>query len=722
MKSSIIILAIGLIFPVLAAAQPKPKATEKPPTQKEIAEMMKEMNKAIDEMSPEDKKMMDSMGIKMPSMKSIPNVTDKQLAQAFEEENRIVPVKDAAAIASIPKVPLTAATMPAFLSSAHSKVVNVLQPQSRSGGEEIYQSVKSQYQSAAATGNAAAGLWMMGKTELALYVMGKACVDDPSNPDNLNNYASMMSMSGAEQLAIPILNLLNQRFPRNSTILNNIGQAWFGLGELAKAEKYLDSVIRIYAYHPQANHTKSFIEESKGNTKSAVDHAKRSIRNAYSHEKENRINKLKYKLESADIKWNFRMPKDALGLEKFKWPEYPKNVVESEVLEKEWDAFRASCNNEIATLKNKEKRLEKEAVEFHQQHTKKLMSAARQGIIVNPVPHLAPKAIIKLKYLVDDKDGHLSFNFQKKAEAVAQALIDGAGFEQKLSAELERLEKEYEDKFGEGKPNPFEAACADDTKAKNAYLNAANTLLQQAYADYLAFMRRKINDEVYYYQYTMWPADFELAKVHAQMQWLTIVKDQQVRFRNKSPWCPEKTKEDSVVKPFRLQAFDDVHCMYHSSLSTPVGTIRTDCSRITSQLDLKFVKFGLKQDMEKETFTEQFMSGSVEIGAGVAFGTNHAGPIKAEASVGGGLAVEFDRSGITDVILKGAAGLSVGTDVINDGSEAAGVKVGSDLKDGEASDVGFIKDLQIEAGVKGQISFISGKGSWGGTGLLEKAK
>ena len=133
--------------------------------------------------------------------------------------------------------------------------------------------------------------------------------------------------------------------------------------------------------------------------------------------------------------------------------------------------------------------------------------------------------------------------------------------------------------------------------------------------------------------------------------------------------------DDLEQKPFKLQAFDDVHCEYHSELSTPVGTIRADCTRLTTTLDLKFIKLGLKQDMDKNNFNDQFMNCTVEVGAGVAVGAKHLGPIKAELSVGGSIAVEIDRTGITDVIVKGTAGVSVGTDVINDGSAAGlGVK------------------------------------------------
>jgi len=104
-------------------AQPgkKPAAKDKPPTQKEMEDMMKEMQKAMDEMSPEDKKAMDSMGIKMPTMSSIPKVSDKQLADAWEQENQLVPKKNPAKIATIPATP-TVAALPAFLSKIHAAV------------------------------------------------------------------------------------------------------------------------------------------------------------------------------------------------------------------------------------------------------------------------------------------------------------------------------------------------------------------------------------------------------------------------------------------------------------------------------------------------------------------------------------------------------------------------------------------------------------------------
>src|SRR4029078_7879443 len=96
------------------------------PTQKEMEDMMKDAQKELDGMSAEDKKMMDSLGIKMPSMKNVPKVTDAQLKEAWENETAIVPKRDAARLASISNTPLTASSMPSFISLAYIFVLDTI--------------------------------------------------------------------------------------------------------------------------------------------------------------------------------------------------------------------------------------------------------------------------------------------------------------------------------------------------------------------------------------------------------------------------------------------------------------------------------------------------------------------------------------------------------------------------------------------------------------------
>jgi hypothetical protein len=695
MKKYFLVLSM-LLATAAAFAQngKKTPAKEKPPTQKEMADMMKEMQEALGEISPEDKKMMDSMGIKLPSMKDIPKVTDKQLADAWEDENRIVPERDVARIAAIPKA-VTDTKMRSYIAAIQNKLALTFKPVVISTGNEVYDYIKSNSKNADEAGNMVMGLWLAGQPELALYVLGKLCAIDAGNTDNLNNYSAMLSMQGAQHLAIPIINNLNAKYPKNSTLLNNLGQAWFGLGEIGKAEKYLDSAIRIYTYHPQANLTKSLIEESKGNKQQAIEAVKRSIVKAYSIEKETRLNKLGYKIKTKDIAWDKPMPQDALGLEKFKWPEYPVTVGESEILEKEWDAFKKRCQDEIDKLNVQQRALEKEVEQANQVRTKQLLQAGQRGIMVDPLPRFAHKAMSKLSYLVDDRDGQISFNYQKKGEAAAKANIEAARLEDILSNQLKILEEKYEDEFGEGKPNPFAAACADDTKAKNSFLNAANPVLREAYNDFLGFMRRKINNEMYYYQYTMWPETFELAKIQARIGWLTLIKNQIPRFKDKSPWCPDKT--DAETKPFKLANFDDIDCQYKSSLNLGCIKMETNCGQTTTTYGCGKISF-----IEKE-LGQNYIGGTLKLSPKAGIGGN-AGPLSAEGFIGADITIELDENNqVKEWEGKVTAGVEAGVG-ISKGPVKAGATVTEALEveigSSGIGDVTIVSSGKIEVGIE----------------------
>jgi tetratricopeptide (TPR) repeat protein len=243
------------------------------------------------------------MGIKLPSAKMIPKVSDKQMADAWENENRVVPKKDANRIAAIPKK-VNDGNMKGYLAAVQKKTAELFPANTRAAAEKVYNYIKANSNNNGETGNMAFALWIDGRQQLALLVMGKLIAEDPRNTDHLSNYASMLSMMGAQHLAIPILSNLNARFPNNSTLLNNLGQAWFGLGEIEKAEKYLDSAIRIYAYHPQANLTKAAIEESKGDHKKTVEAVKRSIKHSYSTEKEEKLRQLGHTLKTCICRLN----------------------------------------------------------------------------------------------------------------------------------------------------------------------------------------------------------------------------------------------------------------------------------------------------------------------------------------------------------------------------------------------------------------------------------
>ncbi|HQV60206.1 MAG TPA: hypothetical protein PLG08_05495 [Chitinophagaceae bacterium] len=635
-------LLIFLIFisSLQLSAQPgkKPAETEKPPTQKEMADMMKEMQAAMDEMSPEDKKTMDSMGIKMPDIKSIKKniagISEAQLKKAYEDDNRIVPVKDVARINTALATTVSNAEMSTYINKTQQAVLSKLSSGTKIKGEEILQQIILLKSSVA---NTAVGLWMDGKPTLALYLMGAACKTDPENTNNLNNYASFLTMCGAEQMALPILNNLNKRYAQNSTILNNIAQAWLGLGDIPRAEKYADSTIRIHATHPQANMAKCLIEESKGNIPAAIAAAKKSISEAYSNEKENKLKKLGYDLKSNDLNWDRPMPQDIMGLGKFTWPEYPMDVEQNKLLEIEWKHFKEECQQKIDELKKKQKVLEVAYEKSSTERIRLVIQASQQGQFIQPIPGYAAKAIKKLGPGINDVNGNMSFVFTRALEPVVRAALAAGEYEKILDKKQELLNKKYEDQIGEGRPNPLEAICKDENAIRTEFLKNANGGIQSAYRQYLNYVSRTTSDLLYYCQYTMWPEQFELTKVNAQIAWLTQLKDQVVQFKNKSSWCiPIEVKPKGTDS---LQNFDEVACQYVSKMNLGVFKITSSCSDLVGEFDLKGVKINVKDNVETGKY-----SGTAIVGI-----SESVGPMALKGKATISALVKWDNTGFTDI-------------------------------------------------------------------------
>lgn len=634
-----------LIIPLLflltafgfAQSKPKPKEKEKPPTQKEIQDMMKDVQNEMDNLDPETKRMMDSMGIKMPDVKTmkknVAGITDAQLKKAYEDENRIVPLKDMARINKALSVIVSNAEMSSYINKTQQAVLLKLSSAAKTKGEEIYQQVIILKASVA---NTAVGLWIDGKPMLALYLMGEVCKSDPENTNDLNNYASFLTMCGAEQMALPILINLNKRYPQNSTIFNNIAQAWLGLGDIEKAEKYADSAIRIYAYHPQANMAKCLIEESKGNIPAAIAAAKRATREAYSTEKENKLKKLGYDLKSEDLNWDPPLDRDPLGLEKYTWPKYPLDVEENKLSELEWDHFKNECQEKINDLKVKQKKAEENYTKITATRTQQILQAGMAGEYVQLMPGYAAKAIKKLGPGVNDDNGNMSFVFAEASEPLFRAITKGHEYEKNLSEKQELLNKKFEDKIGEGKENPIEQICKEENAIRNEFLKDANIGLQSAHRQYLHYVSRRTSDLLYYYQFILWPEQFELAKLNAQIAWLQQIKDQSPFFKSKSSWCnniPKRKNFDS------LQNFDDVACKYISTMNLGVYKIISSCSNLYGEFDLKGVKISVKDNVETGRY-----SGTAIIGVSQSVGPT---ALKGKLTVGGLL--EVDNTGITDI-------------------------------------------------------------------------
>lgn len=660
LTAAILLLAVGQAW---SAEGDKP--ARNPRSQEELMQSAQRAQQQINQMSPEQRQMMEKMGIVLPDLKSMPMVSGSAAGQVIAGDFGAVPAKDTARIASIARQPLTDAGMAAYLDAVHRQVSSKVTPDARRLGDKVFDKLKSDKQPPASMGNSATGLWAMGRVQVAIYLMGKALASEPSNTDNQSNYAAMLAMNGGEPLAIPLLDKLDRQFPGNTTVLNNLGQAWFNLGELDKADKFLNDVIRIYAFHPQANSTQSFIEESRGNKSKAVELAKNAVRHSVSLDKENRLRKLGYKLTANDVRPLAKPTPDPLGMANFKHPAFPKTAAEEMALRAEWGAFRDEVQSRMLTLDNKKRALKPMDKAMEQ-------AMAAQKFWTDPAGANASKAEpalvvtmpfarrAKLKLMELEKDSGAKFRLDKSLKDLKA--------HQKLTGTTHgAYTMAWQTEIGKSAYNGGEGSVAKDScPPLNALADqflAANGTYEQLFDEYLQQLRMQLSQELYWKQFMQSSDDFEYTKLAYQGRWLAALGSAYFYDVNTSKECFGELPAQR--KGSKLANFNDLHCPYHSEIDFGAASIQSDCDKTTTKIGVGWLALGLKQDMDnnRNTFADQFVSCTVEVTAGKSKDVK-LGPLTVGVGVSATLGMEIGRSGIQDVYLTGDVGAGVSTNVV----------------------------------------------------------
>jgi Flp pilus assembly protein TadD len=583
--------------------------------------------------------------------------------------------KDAEAIARIPKKILNDDELRKHLQQVSLKVEETLSPSSREYAGQIMEGVRRTYPTAAAQAAAANGCAVAGHLEEALLIMGKVCREDASNPDNLNNYAAFLTMAGGGSAAIPILTKLNQQFPNNSTVLNNLGQAWFDLGDLEEAEKHLEAAIRIFSRHAQANYTKSIIEGSRGNKAGAIAALKKSLQSAFSEDRANQLEELGGSLDF-DADWGFRLPKDALGLDNIVIPPYPKSVGAQEEASKQWETFREQCRQGAQKLEVKGQRLEKELADRNAALEKLTLAAmaSRDPVAMAELArqqkqyfHLPfnRKAMAKLVRLEEDGESMVrkEILLGEKLYEVEAKTLSLRGNWQKEREVLEEMAMDVK------KDLPFYDCEGKGRALQEAYLPQINGLWEEYNAAYVDFLRKSTNSQAYFGQYTTPGGDLAVEALLNKIKrdYLLKLAGLKVEFLVicvSSDSSQASGKKSGAAGP--LQDFYDLNCDRKSEMGIRgVWSIKVACNKMA--VEFKALP-GLEAKWTENLDTNQLINGGVKIGVSKEIGSKELGPLTAEAEIGVGMFLEFDSNGITDGGPYG--GIGGGADGVNAGLEA----------------------------------------------------
>lgn len=656
-KSHFILFIIFAITVLQGISQNKTQNKDEMPSKEEMEEMMKEMQKEMEDMDPESKEMMKQMGIQMPDMKNL----EFALSGNYEESGPI-PKRDEVRIQKALQIKVTDGNLAGYIQSVRSAVNDKVGATATKDGKEIYQFSKTNGGGA----QAANGLWIFGANLPAVIVLGNALLENHTDADNLNNYAAFLIMTGAEEAALPILNYLDMKYPKNSTILNNIGQGWFGLGDLDRAIEYFDKALALYPGHSQANFTKSFIQESKGDKSGALSSMKKSIKTGYSSAKESRMEEFNYKLKSDDIEWNPPFPQDPLGFGQMNWPKYPQSVDESITLEKEWQIYREVLREKTAALEQKEQKAEEAFEKMMGDPLKMLQSQIKTNLkLPASFSPFALKARAKLEYYNENDDKLELEKYENQLQNLEDLEESIRMIDNDHEKKLEEIEATLGRKIGEGSSQAdMVAYCAAINKSRDNYLQAVNQVLEDSNAKSIKYWRETMSRRLNYYQYAMPEEAFELEKLQAQMMWLNLIGEQEVKFESKCTIGGEQ--EQGKPKAKKLSDFYDMNCKQKSVMNLGIGSVTIECNKMTTELDAGILKYSQRENMDNGTI----IRGTVEIGKDFGIGkVMEKGPVKAELKASVGAFIEFDSEGITDAGVKGGVSVEAGSNIVSEATQ-----------------------------------------------------
>ena len=575
--------------------------------------------------------------------KGISGISEKTFQQANEENNNnsIIPKRDDARINSIPKKILTDAELSLFVEKVKAEVEKKIPLAEKTKALELLNELKTKNKTPIVTGNVAAECWMVGASSMALYLMGKACMEDMTNTDNLNNYAAFLTMKGGEHAAIPILENLHLRFPGNSTILNNLGQAWYGLGEFTNANKYLDSTMHFYRNHPQANETKSEIQESEGRNQESIESLKRSIEAEYTPEKEVRLIKLGGNLNCDHLVWSendknimFKYPKPAqpLGLEKYiiAIPEYPMSLADADINRDAWIDFKENVSAALGK-QDQENIVLKDAVKSYEA---KLLNPSYQATLMLPYNNSIYKTANRKLLCLIEWGNYL-----------------GVRIGSKYQAGLDTIQK-WKDEYNKG---GFRE-CAARNAAAVEFLTNANNLLHQLNVEMLTYQKEFISNEVSFLLYSSLDhVVYEWMLGEVKAKFLDMLGSLHYEWL---PLCDNSTQQSQRTRGV-LPDFDEANCQYKTELNMYFTKIKVECNKMTTTIEVSKFKGSLEENLATGKY-----NGKAEIeqaiGSEVEEGDIDLGPLKTEAKLAGRVGVEFNQDGIQDVYVEGEAELGVG--------------------------------------------------------------
>lgn len=389
-------------------------------------------------------------------------------------------------LAQLPQ-PFTSESYKTYVQQLNASISNAVKPDVKMKADAYLASKK--LTQADDISNTAFATWLQNAPTASLYIYSKAAVVNPSDALTANNFSAFLIMGGLPEKSIPILEYWNKQKPGEATILSNLGNAYYRLGDVDNAMKYLQQCVQKDSLHPTANKLLCLMYLKKGDTKKAEEHGTRSLTTSYDEEVISKLRQINSKVKPGEIMSRLPVAEFPL-LKRIKLPAMPSSLDEMEQFEIELDAEKQSISLTIDNIDSKTPEISEDLSQ------QLLMASLIKG--VSPIR-------VKAQYIIMDGMQTYERESIRESEAFKYQLKKLA---EPFNAKTRTISKNYAEKLnklegGEAGDEDEIAAlelarCTEINTEKEKYLAGLSPLVNE-YVQRQEFIARK-----FYRDYAHW--------------------------------------------------------------------------------------------------------------------------------------------------------------------------------------------------------------------------
>ena len=237
-----------------------------------------------------------------------------------------------------------------YIQQLYTAISNAIKPDEKRKADEYLKNKK--LTQSKDISNTALGAWLQNAPRASLYLYSKAVITNPSDVLAANNFSAFLMMGGLPEKSIPILEYWNKQKPGEATILSNLGNAYYRLGDVDKAMKYLQQCVQRDTLNATANKILCLLYLKKGDTKKAEEHGTKSITTSHDEQVISILQQLNKQVKPGEI-MSRALTKEFPMLKRTRLPVMPSNLDDMDQFIIDLEAEKKSVDATIESIEAK---------------------------------------------------------------------------------------------------------------------------------------------------------------------------------------------------------------------------------------------------------------------------------------------------------------------------------------------------------------------------------